>query len=238
MTTREWHELIKPVLPHASSDANLPELGVIRIESAADALYAVATDRYTLAAERHPLAGTGEVTQPVHVDSKEVAATLKFFTFSKDYDPPLHVTIDTVPVPVTVVGHNLFTKAMGITLRRDDGATLAMHDHRDPSLDPLAGWRKILAGVMLRAPGGTVDGLDMFGWQLARWAHAARKGERLTVYAGPKPGDPLLVTVERHFAGIIALQQYLDAPAKVLTELPWLGEIGIDLETGEKLGAE
>jgi hypothetical protein len=236
MTTREWHELLKPVLPHASSDANLPELGVIRIESTPDALYAVATDRYTLAAERHPLAGTGEVTQPVHVDSKEAAATLRFFTHSKDYDPPLHVTIDTVPVPVQIVGERRSVNAMGITLHRDDGAKLAMHDHRDPSLDPMAGWRKILAGVMLRAPGGTVDGLDMFGWQLARWAHAARKGERLTVYAGPKPGDPLLVTVERHFAGIIALQQYLDAPAKVLNELPWLAEIAVNPETGEVLG--
>lgn len=237
MTTREWHELVKPVLPHASTDANLPELGVIRIESTRDALYAVATDRYTLAAERHPLAGTGEDTQPVHVDRAEVAATLKFFTHSKDFDPPLHVTIDTVPVPVTIAGTPGSVKAMGITLHRDDGAKLAMHDHRDPSLDPLAGWRKILAGVLLRPSGGMVEGLDMFGWQLARWAHAARKGERLTIYAGTKPGDPLLVTVERHFAGIIALQQYLDAPAKVLNELPWLAEIAVNTETGELLGS-
>lgn len=235
MTTREWHELIKPVLPHASGDKELPELGVLRIEATESALYAVATDRYTLAAERHWLGGTGERTQPVHVDAREAAATLKFFTYSKDFDPPLNVTIDTVPVPVTVVGQSRSVNAMGITLTRPDGAKLAMHDHRDPSLDPMAGWRKGLRKALTRPSAGVVDGLDMFGWQLARWAHAARKGERLTVYAGTEPGDPLLVTVEKHFAGIIALQQYLDAPAKMRESLPWMAEL-VDAETGEVLG--
>lgn len=235
MTTREWHELVKPVLPHASSDKELPELGVLRIEATWEALYAVATDRYTLAAERVPLGGKGEPTQPVHVDAKEAAATLKFFTFSKDFDPPLHVTIDTVTVPVEIVGQPRSVRAMGITLHRDDGAKLAMHDHRDPSTDPMTSWRKMLRQALTRPSAGTVDGLDMFGWQLARWAHAARKGERLTVYAGTEPGDPLLVTVEQHFAGIIALQHYLDAPAKVRDSLPWMAEL-VDAETGEVLG--
>jgi hypothetical protein len=235
MTTREWHELIRPVLPHASGDKELPELGVLRIEATERALYAVATDRYTLAAERHPLKGAGEDMQPVHVDAKEAAATLKFFTFSKDFDPPLHVTIDTVTVPVEIVGQPRSVRAMGITLHRDDGAKLAMHDHRDPSLDPMTSWRKQIRQALTRPSAGTVDGLDMFGWQLARWAHAARKGERLTVYAGTEPGDPLLVTVEQHFAGIIALQHYLDAPAKVRDALPWLSEL-VDAETGEVTG--
>lgn len=234
MTTREWHELVKPVLPHAGSDKELPELAVLRIEATGRALYAVATDRYTLAAERHALRD-GEATQPVHVDAKEAAATLRFFTFSKDFDPPLHVTIDTVPVPVQVVGESRSVNAMGVTLSRDDGAKLAMHDHRDPSLDPMAAWRKTLRKALTRPSAGPVEGLDMFGWQMARWAHAARKGERLTAYAGQEPGDPLLITVEQHFAGILALQQYLDAPAKTRDALPWIAEL-VDTETGEVLG--
>jgi hypothetical protein len=58
LTTREWHELIKPVIPHASTDPDERELAVIRVEGADRAFYAVATDRRTLAAERHPLNGT------------------------------------------------------------------------------------------------------------------------------------------------------------------------------------
>src|SRR5260370_9687467 len=53
MTTREWHELITPVLPHASTGKDDPQLSAIRIEIAERAIFAVATDRYTLAAERH-----------------------------------------------------------------------------------------------------------------------------------------------------------------------------------------
>jgi hypothetical protein len=236
MSTREWHELLKPVLPHACTDKDAPELAVVRIESDVQALYAVAFDRYTLGAERHPLGGTGERAQAVHIDAKEAAATLRLFTFSKDEDPMLHITIDTVSVPVVVVGQSRSINTMGVTLSRDDGTRLAMHDRRDPSRDPLAGWRKIITSALERGQGRALDGLDLSGYALARWAHAVRGGERLTVYTGPKPGDALLITVERHFAGVWAIPQYLDAPAKVRGELPWLAEIGADTETGEKLG--
>ena len=54
MTTREWHELIRPVISHAIADKDFPWLDVVRLELGESALYAVATDRYTLAAERWP----------------------------------------------------------------------------------------------------------------------------------------------------------------------------------------
>lgn len=236
MTTREWHELIKPVLPHTSTDKELPELGVVRIEAAERAVYAVATDRYTMGAERHPLEDAGEPMQPVHIDAREAAATLRLFTFSKDNDPLLHITIDTVPVPVTVVGQSRSVNAMGVTLHRDDGTRLAMHDRRDPSRDPLSGWRKAIGTSLHREGARSIDGLDLSGYALARWAHAVRGGERLTFYTGPEPGDPLLITVEQHFAGIWALPQYLDSAVKIRSELPWHAELdGVDPETGEKL---
>lgn len=230
--TSDWHRLLKPVLPHASSDKELPEVCIVRIEAAEHALYAVATDRTTLGAERHSLAGTGEVTQPVHIDAKEAAATLKLFTATKDHDPPLHVTIDTVTVPVQVAGQSRSVRSMGVTLHRDDGTRLAMHDRRDPSRDPLAGWRKGIRQALHRERGRALDGLDLAGYALARWGHAVRGGERLTFYTGPEPGDPLLVTVEDHFAGIWAIPQYLDAPSRSLADLAWAAEL-VDTETGE-----
>jgi len=48
LSTREWHELVRPVLPHILADADLPELSDIRLEAADRTICAVATDRYTL----------------------------------------------------------------------------------------------------------------------------------------------------------------------------------------------
>jgi hypothetical protein len=103
----------------------------------------------------------------------------------------------------------------------------------------------MIRAAMIRARGRALDGLDLSAAQLARWTSAARKGERLTLYTGPEPGDPLLVTVEKHFAGVWAIPQYLDAPGKTLTELPWREELdldgveseagGIDMATGERI---
>ena len=238
MTTREWHELIRPVISHASTDAELPELAVVRLELAEFAAYAVATDRYTLAAERrrHDGAVPWAPEQPVHLAAREAAATLKLFTHGKDHDPPLRITVDTAPVAVTVVGQSRSVNRLAVTIASDDGTRLVLHDVRDPSRDPLAAWRKMISGAMTRPQGRALDGLDLLACQLARWSSAVSKGERLTIYSGPKPGDPLLVTVEQHFAGLASVQQYLDAPGKARDALPWRDELGagIDLETGER----
>jgi hypothetical protein len=236
MTSREWAELIKPVLPHVSADKELPELQAVRLEACERAVYAIATDRCTLAAERHRLDSRGERARPVHIAAKEAAASLRMFPYSKDFDPPLRVTVDQHPIPVDH-GHSLM--GWGVTLESPSSTRVLLRDVRDPGRDAIAGWRTVLREAMTRPDGAALDGLDMFGWQLARWAGAARKGERLTVYSGPKPGDPLLVTVEQHFAGIVALQHYLDAPAKARAELPWLAELdGADPATGEKLDGD
>lgn len=239
MTTREWHELVKPVLPHTIADKDFPELDVVRIELGQAALYAAATDRYTLAAERwelQPADRHGGAGLAVHLDAKEVAASLKLFTHSKDEDPLLTVIIDTASVPISVVGRPASVNRLAVTLQQaGEGTRLMLHDVRDPTRDPLAGWRKAIRGALGRPPGGKLDGLDLHAGMMARWGTAARKGERLTMYTGPEPGDPLLITVERHFAGIWAVQRYLDGPGKVLADLPWHGEldqVGADAEAG------
>ena len=236
MSTREWHELVKPVLPHAINDKDFPELDVVRLELGSTALYAVATDKFTLAAERWEGAA-GRDRHVVHLAAREVAASLKLFTHSKDEDPPLTIIIDQAPTSVTAVGRPVSITRLAVTVQQTgDGTRLVLHDMRDPSRDPLASWRKQLYVTMTRPRGRALDGLDLYAGMLSKWASAARKGERLTMYTGPKPGDPLLVTVEQHFAGIWAIPQYLDGPGKVLSDLPWPGELAgdADLETGEK----
>ena len=160
----------------------------MRIEAGHTALYAVATDRYTLAAERwEPAAGTlnGGAGQVVHLDAREVAASLKLFTHTKDEDPPLHVIIDTAAIPIQVVGQPRSVNRLAVTVQQvGDGTRLMLHDIRDPSRDPLAGWRKMIRVALDRTPGGNLDGLDLHAGMMSRWAAAARKGERLTCSPG------------------------------------------------------
>jgi hypothetical protein len=247
LTAREWHGLIKPVLPHAGTDKEFPALSVVRLELAEHAVYAVATDRYTLAAERWSDETYDAIGQTkVHLSLQDAKASLQLFPFSKDHDPLLQVIVDTSLRAVTVVGQERSVSRLTVTIESDDGTRVAFHDVRDPSRDPLAGWRKSIHEAMTRPDGCELDGLDVLGGSLARFAAACRKGERLTVYTGPEPGDTILFCVEHHFAGLLATQQYLDGPGRRRDDLPWRHELvtgltehdarsgRIDLLTGER----
>lgn len=164
MTTREWHELIRPVLPHVGTDQDSPEIGAIRVEVAERAMYAVATDRYTLAAERHEYDGgqlAASPPAPIHIVRSDAAASLKVFGFSKDDDPPLQIIIDHVPVRTQMAGRPLTMEQLAITIQSSEGTRLVLHDHRNPSLDPLAGWRKTLRQVVCRGPVAIHAGLAL-----------------------------------------------------------------------------
>lgn len=242
MTTREWHELIRPVLPHALNDKDFPELGHVRIELGDSALYAVASDRYTLGCERRALA-RGEKYQampPVHVRASDAAASLKLFTFSKDEDPPLQVIIDSVSVPAEIVGHDGLYSVLGVTITSNDGGRLVMHDRRVPDRDQLANWRLHLRSAMRREPGAVLDGLALGAAYVGRWKDAVRAGEAMRFYTGPKTDSAVLVTVEWHFAGLWIPISHIET--RSVASLPWLDELreesgpppGVDLETGEK----
>jgi hypothetical protein len=233
MTAREWHALIKPVLPHASTDKDFPSLGVVRLELAERAVYAVATDRYTLAAERH-MCDTGLTgRQRVHLSLQDTRASLQLFPFSKDHDPVLKVIVDTSPRAVTVLGQARSVDQLTVTIVADDETRAVFRDVRDPSRDPMAGWRKSIHEAMTRPAGRELDGLDVLGGSMARFAAAARKGERLTVYTGPEPGDTILFCVEEHFAGLLAVQQYLDGPGRRRDDLPWRHELIAGLDSAD-----
>lgn len=234
--TSEWHKLLKPVLPHAATDKEMTEYRRVRLELGHRALYAVATDMATLAAERLRLgpANRGGDWPPVHVEASEAKSSLGLLPFDKDTDPMLQITVDRAPIPL---GHGNSIDSWALTVDRpDDGLRLVLRDRRDPSLvTSLDKWRDLLLKALTRAGGRSLDGLDLRGHLLARWGAASRGTERLRLYTGPKPGDALLITVEDHFAGIWAIPQYLDSPAQGRAELPWAAELlpadVIDLRT-------
>lgn len=228
MTTREWHELTAPVIPHAVADKDVPELDAIRIEITRRIVYAVATDRYTLAAERHPLKPADHVydpVAPVHIRASDAAVALKLFTFSKDADPELRITVDTVAIPISAAGRPASVNRLAITLEDPGGTRLVLHDHRDPSSDPLASWHKLLAKPMGRDLSHAAPAVSLPAAQLPRWAKAVRRGERLAVFTGEQDNDPLLILVEDHFAGLWKPASYLDSAPKMLAESPWQDEL-------------
>lgn len=241
MTAGEWHHLVKPVLPHTIKDSDFPELGHVRIQAGRKSLYAVATDRYTLGAERRPLdrADQGQPQPPVHVLATDVKASLTLFSYAKDADPALTVTIDTVLIPSEVMGQHASYSSMAVTLTSDDGSKMVMHDRRMPHRDPLEGWQRLLSGAMSRTQGGALSGLDLSPDHLARWAAAVRAGERLTLWTGPERRNPILVTVDEHFAGAWTPWMWGTGDGAVPPDpagLPWLAELdGVDPETGERM---
>lgn len=238
MTTREWHELIKPVLPHVSADKEMPGLQVVRIEPTEQALYAVATDRYTLAAERHWLGDQRAWdVPPVHIRATDAKASLSLFPFSKDTDPMLQIVIDHVPVRTQMAGRPLTMEQLAITIQAEDGTRLALHDHRDPTADPLAGWRKTLRSALDRILPDAAPAMSLSASQFARWAAAVRGAERLAMFTGSKEAELILVIVEQHFAAVWKPISYLEGPLKMLAEAPWLDELDaqFDLATASGL---
>jgi hypothetical protein len=153
--------------------------------------------------------------------------------------PPLRLIIDTVPIPVTVVGRPVSVRQLAVTIESHDGTRLVLHDHRDPTRDPLANWRRMLAKALAR-PADPSPALYLNAAQLGRWAAACRKGERLAVFTGTEGDDLVLICVEKHFIGAWKPLSYLESPGVALAESPWLEELDpaalrFDGETGEKL---
>lgn len=221
LTTRELHELIAPVLPHASADKAVPELGIVRLEVLDGVVYAVATDRYTMAATRHSLdEPSDDVT--IAIDRSDAAAMLKLFKYGKDVDPQLKLIVDEIPVPVSGRGDTLHS--LGLAVSSEDGNKLILLGRGS---ETLTGWRKLLGGIVHRAEAPACPALLLTPAYLSRWTKAARKGERLSVFVGPGPTDPMVILAEDHFVGVWSPAGHLDADGMTLADTVWCRELPI-----------
>ncbi|SFK92032.1 Ftsk gamma domain-containing protein [Streptosporangium canum] len=226
LTTRELHELLAPVLPHTGTDPEVPELGIIRLEVRGDVLYAIATDRYTMAAARHPL-NDPAADIAVSIDREDAAAMLKLFKHSKKQDPQLRLVIDKVPVPVNGRGDTV--QSLGLTVDSEDGTRLVLHGRGH---GVLRSWRKLLRQVVDRSLAPASPALFLTPSYLPRWTKAARKGERLSVFIGPDPTDPMLLQVEHRFIGVWMPAGHLDAGEET-TGSPWARELADDTDDSD-----
>ena len=242
MTASQWHHLVKPALAHTVNDKEFPELGHVGIEVGSHSVYAVATDRYTLGAERYPLPriDRGSPQQRVHLLAGDVKASLAQFSYTKDDDPELTVTIDTVRIPGEIMGQPASTTSMAVTLTGADGSKTVMRDRRVDWRDPLDGWQRRVAKAIARTQGATPAGIGLNPAYLGRWKDAVRPGEQLVLWTGPHRKEPILATVEDHFAGLWAPQVWGEGDGAAPPDpagLPWLAELdaGVDLRTAAGL---
>lgn len=218
LTTRDLHDLLNPVLPHTGTDPELPELHVVLIQVRHNVLYAVATDRYTMAASRHELDDV-DSDAAVAIDRADATAMLKLFKHTKKEDPQLQLLIDKVPVPVTRRGDTV--QSLGLTITSEDGTRLVLHGRGH---GPLRGWRRLLRPVVERNLTPASPLFALTPTYLSRWAKAAGPGEVLTVHVGPDPIDPILIQVEHRVIGVLMPVGHLDA-GETVAGSPWPDEL-------------
>jgi hypothetical protein len=213
LPTSALHDLLVPVLPHASVDKTLPVLNAVRIEVANDALLAIATDRYTVAITRRPL-DEPHPDAAITIPRREAAAMLRMFPHSRDDDPGL--TLD-----------------IGDTLRIDSETenrltiqpVVAEPGELDPGYLGYPRWRKLIGKYLHRDAEG-VTGVSLNANFMQRWAAARRYGVPLRFVLGSQPTEPVLVVAGEHFLGMwMPVREQVTETGDWLKGLPWCDEI-------------
>ena len=219
LTSSELHALIAPVLPHAATDKERPELGVVHLEARAGVLHAVATDRYTLAATRHPV-GADLDDFTLTIERADAANLLKLFKSTKTNDPQLVVVVDQMPIP----GDAGSAYGLGIKIDSETGKRLVLHDQGNPDRI-FTKWRGILANLLARPIAPATPALVLTPWTSPRWK--AIGGVYMNVFPGPTMRDPVLVTAGDSFIGMwMPVRHDGDEPDRMLAGNPWLQDLG------------
>jgi hypothetical protein len=212
MTGRELRAWIGAVLPHAATDDTLPVLTKVVVEAADGVLYALATDRYTLAVSRHwppdPVSGALTVT---------VAARA------------LHTLLRQIKPRDSV---RLTLNETGLTLDHLDRHGDPCLSYRLPNagepLRDLADWRTWLTKRVAQAPGPILTdprGVGLNPAYLARFKTAS-DGDPLEMRPA---GSVMVVTCGVHFLGLIAAMDLTgdrETSADPLTD--WLPDLTAD----------
>lgn len=180
----DLRRMFKQVTPHMlNPDDYLPVISAIRLEARDGWLYAVATDRYTIAAARHQIGGT--LNQTGHIPGRLVPALTTWLDNAADdgHTVSLDLPVDEEECRVVLAAGGL-------------GNFTVRYDAADYEKFP--GWRKLLHAALTCEPGP----IPLTGFTtrfLARWQHAA---EELITWQ-EAPGKPLVLLDRRGtFAGL------------------------------------
>ncbi|MEO3860933.1 hypothetical protein [Acrocarpospora sp. B8E8] len=221
LRTSDLHRLLAPVIPHASTDKDAPNLCVVRLEALGGTLTAVATDMLcSLAATRHgPVDGLDDFTLTLR--REDAVGALRTFKHTKTNDPELSLVVDEMPVPTDAASQ----MRLAIRIDSETGTRLAYPDVT-PAEPPrvLRQWRETLAGaVQARPVSRPAPVIVLSSWAAPRWAKAP--GE-LRMFPGEALGDLVLVTAGDSFIGLWKPLSHLKGePEDLLAESPWVKDL-------------
>lgn len=186
LTVADLPHLLAQVADHRYRDPySLPTLAGVRLEADTTHLYAVATDRFTLAVARTPL-GT---------DSHDSAGFAAFLTA-------------TDLTTLTALAKATRTRTATLT-EQPDTLTVRLDQHRldlpahHQERDTFPQWRPLLRPA-LRGEPALAEEIGLAPWLLARWTAHLPARDRYTplLVWGTGPGEPLVLARGEDFLGL------------------------------------
>lgn len=169
ISAAELRKMIQQVEPHMADDVSLPVLNAVHLEAHRGYLFAIASDRYTLAVSRNTLLGADETWRAM-IPAEDLPTALAWL---KSADETVHITV-TEASPVTDL--TLTGKGRVLSLTGELG-------HGFPQ------WRTIIHSTLNTA----LQPIEVSTWTtkyLARWKHADRVLHAM--WSGPK--SPMVLT--------------------------------------------
>lgn len=189
VTAADVRLLLRAVLPHAGRSSGHPRLNSVRLEYEPGALWAAATDRYTIAAQRILVAAssTPYAVAAVTIGRGDARRILRHIG---------PAGLD--PIPLTIA-------ADGLTLARA-GSRLHV-----PSVDgDYPDWRKLIGRYLHRDGSAAVPALrvnlEMLGrhkqaWKLHRKRNLNTDAASVLMMPG-RQDEPLVVAIGEHYVGL------------------------------------
>ncbi|MEV0641996.1 hypothetical protein AB0I77_45155 [Streptomyces sp. NPDC050619] len=185
--------LLQQVSDHMSCDKTLPALNGVYFEARGAYLYAVATDRHTMAVTRRRLETRTARPWAVLVGEQELKSLRAFARLNRR--TPL--TLEFRPATVDLFKPNaLAVRAGGQSLE------VPGYDGELPALWARDQWRETLTSHLHSAPNLRQE-LTLNPTLLARWGRSGgvARNAPLTVWTGG-PGKPLVITCGEDFVGL------------------------------------
>lgn len=204
LTTRQFRNLVEPVMPLAGNDDMLPVLTTLLIRANATTITATATDRFRVGISRIPNTGATDTLPAAGVEfmirTADVKRVLTVFKGSRYDDPALNFTYypagtDSAPV-VEVNSQAGFDGLAGATLR------LTVPDGEFPKVNQI--FTELLEDTDAR-----VDSFGVNAAFLADFKAAVRDGHPLTVRPGANDRKGVIVACGDHFIGVLMTRRLI-----------------------------
>jgi hypothetical protein len=180
LSAYDLHKALTQIAPHVSDDFTLPVINSARIEADGGNLFAIATDRYTMAVARIGIVETA--TWQAHIPSEQLPTVIAW----------LHAA-GTITITVEVATDGDLTR-----LTFDDGAGGLRIETDTSGYGHFPDWRKYVS-EHLSEPSEPISGSGLDAGFLARWQHA---GERFRAWQAGSHKPLILMDDDATFIGM------------------------------------